>query len=626
MDKGLVLLVAAVVAIAGVTVGAFVNEKDEPGWPEDDAVYEEKVLTAFMFGTDEKDRGSITLRYYEDTPNIAYVSVTDYYRLIQKAEMTVEYMGNGVYKLDNLKSPNAGEARIDVRSGTFSTDDYRLFAYISDVNAPSSSGSGTLVPFIKAANPEEIEAPSKTTMDLAKYGIAIHTDSDDGSIWMPFQTVADMFINVANYYAELVDDAVFFMDVRAVMEKSLYLNDPEYRSRLVNSISPGKVRPADLAESSYNELCFLFDNFYGKPGIGLISDLQAEYGLDKALEMYDDSTRLIRTYMKSADYAEYLAAVNCLGYYLYDGGHTVTALGVGAFVSRIMPDTSQEWVDFHNDIVDAIGAISPQMPPNKEALMGVLSELRQNSWGEIQDLGGGSYYYAEGDTAVYIFNEFNLDMAGWATYYSDGGEYPTDCIGGLRSALEIADADPEIRNFVIDLTTNTGGYVLDVMYINSLLTGLDSQSMSIDVQARSVTQEIYQADTNLDGVFDEQDHQKQYDFDFGFLTSACSFSSGNMMPVLAQRSGIMILGERSGGGSCSLEVAAISEGIPITISSSNKTVVGYGEEGFDENTVEFGAYPDAVLTQDSQDISEYYAHLYDLALISERMSEFYSVV
>ncbi len=64
------------------------------------------------------------------------------------------------------------------------------------------------------------------------------------------------------------------------------------------------------------------------------------------------------------------------------------------------------------------------------------------------------------------------------------------------------------------------------------------------------TVQRYLADTNLDGVIDEKDLEKQYDFRFAILTTRCSFSCGNILPVYAQEKGIMIIGEKSGGGTC----------------------------------------------------------------------------
>ena len=61
----------------------------------------------------------------------------------------------------------------------------------------------------------------------------------------------------------------------------------------------------------------------------------------------------------------------------------------------------------------------------------------------------------------------------------------------------------------------------------------------------------YKADTNRDGVFDENDVLSDQ-YHFFFLTSEASFSSGNSLPAFAQYKGIPIIGHKSSGGACQI--------------------------------------------------------------------------
>ncbi|MBO6084633.1 MAG: hypothetical protein J6O90_06105, partial [Candidatus Methanomethylophilaceae archaeon] len=74
----------------------------------------------------------------------------------------------------------------------------------------------TLLKLISTTCPE---GPGTVTVDLAKYNIKVHTDKDDKSIWLPLTTVADIFINPSNYYAEYVGDAVYFIDADTLNNK-----------------------------------------------------------------------------------------------------------------------------------------------------------------------------------------------------------------------------------------------------------------------------------------------------------------------------------------------------------------------------------------------------------------------
>ena len=97
----------------------------------------------------------------------------------------------------------------------------------------------------------------------------------------------------------------------------------------------------------------------------------------------------------------------------------------------------------------------------------------------------------------------------------------------------------------------------------------------------------FDVDRNLDGVFDEKDKEVSNDFNYAATTSRASFSCGNLFPFLLKEAGGMLIGERSGGGACSVQVAVLSEGFEFRIS-------GYKFKLTDdaESNLEAGAEPD----------------------------------
>ena len=74
-----VLIVIAVVAVIGAASAQMLFAGDKLEWPDDDAAYTEKQLPAYMFTPEDKDRSSITVRYYGNGPSVPYVSIADYY-------------------------------------------------------------------------------------------------------------------------------------------------------------------------------------------------------------------------------------------------------------------------------------------------------------------------------------------------------------------------------------------------------------------------------------------------------------------------------------------------------------------------------------------------------------------
>jgi hypothetical protein len=204
-------------------------------------------------------------------------------------------------------------------------------------------------------------------------------------------------------------------------------------------------------------------------------------------------------------------------------------------------------------------------------------------------------------------------MEGWKEW-TPGDPYPDDSISHFVTALNMAKADPAIRNFVIDLSANSGGYVAVVMYMLGVITGdyVDFREMDVQTGAVKITRILI--DTNLDGKCDEADLGKKYDFDFAMLTTCLSFSSGNMLPVYAKDEGVMTIGERSGGGICSVMLGSTSDGFISSCSSYSAAATKSGAD------VEAGAAPDKVLIDSS---TTDYSVLYDIDEIGRSMNDFY---
>ena len=170
-------------------------------------------------------------------------------------------------------------------------------------------------------------------------------------------------------------------------------------------------------------------------------------------------------------------------------------------------------------------------------------------------MGQGVKYYKEGSTAYCWFNSFMCDDSGWRKFYKGEGpkptvkDYPNDWLIALIDALEKAEADPEVKNFVLDISTNGGGSSDVVMFITSILCNKADMYYENTLTGQKI-KSTYEVDRNLDGKFDEKDADVKYNLNFALLTSTCSFSCGNMLPALLKDYGIPLLGIQSGGGSC----------------------------------------------------------------------------
>ena len=239
-----------------------------------------------------------------------------------------------------------------------------------------------------------------------------------------------------------------------------------------------------------------------------------------------------------------------------------------------------------------------------------------------------SGYYSHGDTAIILLRAFTVDENGWNAYYKGEGGIPDDTMGTAAKGLMRAAEDGEISNVVFDLSTNPGGYSDAVAGVLSLMTGRD-HLRGYDELSKQFFDVYFDVDRNLDGEFNAEDEEVSYDFNYAVMTSGASFSCGNLFPFLVREDGGMVVGDRSGGGSCSVQKAALSEGFEISISGSKfKLTDGEGSD------LEQGVTPDVQLEIETRkEANEFtgeemetldYSAFGDLDGVCEKVSEWFA--
>ena len=230
-------------------------------------------------------------------------------------------------------------------------------------------------------------------------------------------------------------------------------------------------------------------------------------------------------------------------------------------------------------------------------------------------LGEGNYHVS-GDTVVYTMDSF-IASDGWKRYYTEGGDYPDDDIGNFLRAVDTASADPNIRSFVIDLTTNIGGHVKMALYALAVITGEEQRFISVDCRTGGERIAYAHSDVNTDGVYDDRDLHKRCDLNFGILSSRETYSSGNMFVNLAKELGVTVIGENPGGGCAFLTYAATPEGFPHCMSS---TEMISGSDG-DYIAFDRGTDPDVRIDVPETDGALDYSAYFDIDSISRIMNE-----
>lgn len=123
------------------------------------------------------------------------------------------------------------------------------------------------------------------------------------------------------------------------------------------------------------------------------------------------------------------------------------------------------------------------------------------------------------------------------------------------------------------------------------------------------------------------------DLRFGVLTSETSFSCGNLLPSTLADAGVVLMGERSGGGSCAVENGVTADGVGWEFSSWRARLTNEAGHDIDDGVpvdvdllMRVNAPSEEVdMGFGKTEISDYHC-FYEIELLSEVMNEYYGEV
>ena len=382
------------------------------------------------------------------------------------------------------------------------------------------------------------------TFDFAKYGIPLYADEED--VYLPLELLSTMFTDVACNYVLWNGESVLkpVMDIGEISLMPLGW----YESRYMRALLTGKSRrKEDVIREDYAELCFTLDHFFGHPGTGILDRGIGEKGLDAALDDVPELASL-KDRLKDPDMIEYMLAL----YDLFNIGLNDGHCSYFGFNTMALPEFP------FPEVLNKVG--------NRVASLLQTRSYFQNEITDAVRKGGDDVYRECGSTAIIRIDAFQSDNAGWEAYYAGKGEIPMDAVGITWTGLKRASENPSIRNILFDLSANSGGsndmlsYMIDLMFGDNVFRGYN-------VLTGQDEYAVLHSDKNLDGVFDEKDDEVKYDFNYAVLATRASFSCGNLMPVLMQDHGAVLLGEPSGGGTCAIQISTLTNGGEYMMSS-----------------------------------------------------------
>ena len=548
--------------------------------------------------------------FYRDDAllNTPYISLKTYYNLLTDHNLTIVKGEKHVY---TVTSANGEVATIDTAKDTLSCADYQNFistTIFRQDNVPNVYFDGA--PFLRVKNVTSEKAPDPKTIDFSKYRIDLIDKDDD--ILLPVATASNLFMGPTMITCFCTSDTIYFIDPNDPhWETQKLLYNSAYYNGLNKTFKKG-TRTEEEALFSYGELCFLIDTYYGLPGREYLHEpLKQTRDLDKVLSEHSDVTRKAKEFLSSTKYEEYLAGLKMLASFVSDAGHSVVDYGTNYLLYQ-----NSELRTKVNNVLQSINfnASNYSAPRNINSIYEAGLNAAISDGPSISD----NSYVLQGDTLLYRMNIFDFNIYDWTKYYNNPTtlRLPKDAVGNFKRMLEKYKDDESVKNVIVDISQNPGGYGDVVCAFMGLMNANTYQHSYDTIGNREITVN-YEFDKNFDGVFDEHDDEVHYNFNFGILSSAYSFSCGNLLPAQAKESGIALFGDKSGGGSCAVIDATSAEGLYVRLSCQDHLC------GLDGTDYEYGVPVDYPLVTES--IGNYdFTEFFNIDLMSEKMNEFYS--
>ncbi len=231
-----------------------------------------------------------------------------------------------------------------------------------------------------------------------------------------------------------------------------------------------------------------------------------------------------------------------------------------------------------------------------------------HSYDEYEELSGEFYtsrknffpdgvpaYQEIGDTAFITLDAFDVRPDGVDYYKTAPTADAKDTVGIIAySVRQILRENSPIKNVVLDLSYNGGGTVYTALYTIAAFLG-KCMFNTVDPNTGAQVTRDYMADTNFDGIFDSKDYLAGKGFNLYCLESGISFSCANTVPCIFKDIGkVTLLGQTSGGGSCSVAYVTTAMGSMLQISNASMMCFRKNCSFYD---IDRGAVPDIVITK-----------------------------
>ena len=573
-----------------------------------------------VYYKDEKLNQKANIRFYEETKDIPYIEINDYYNLLLKgtplADKKLEInKNNSIYE---IKTKRGGIAYFDADNNTLESPNFSLFNCTDYFDlTPNGATSFDGMPWIKVKEIKYDKEPSKFKIDFDDYNIKIFNDSNN--IFFPVQTINDLFanMNLLSITYNLKDLYI----INGTNEEKITDIEEYFDPFLTKNIS------STYAEYNYNEICFNYDNLLGRPNRSSYSKYyDTSLKLNDALSKRNLGKKIIEL-LKSPLKKDYIAGTALLGTILADGGHTNYLQS--AYVSRLT-----EYEEIEQIINDAYAICMTESSKKYDELINMAESVgyqRDVRLARAEKLnkekigtnlrGEASYTLLESKKTAIISVDDYMDECKkkdlWDAYYSgkrDKIPFGTEndnilggAVGNIYYGLNKANED-NVENIIVDLASNTGGSTDELMYLVYALTGCNYLKI-YNYTTSNTSTVYYDIDVNLDKKFDELDKPIIGNKTLSILLSKNGFSCGGISPIYLHDLGAYSMGDISGGGSCAIYYNYDAYGLPYVNSCPFQVLSPKGtqidEARFDSCDLKLGVSKD-INGNETIDYKEFY--------------------
>lgn len=530
-----------------------------------------------FYKTKDAAAKKVNLRFYEKTPSVPYVGVKQFYKEFYNTEYNMNKNGD-TYKFNYFADSFIS---FDTTNEIMSVLNTSALGYHPDFLTSNSTI------FLKHTK-NLVTTPQVKTIDLKNYNIETYRGNDD--VYVPLQLISNLSSDVHLFCITYNGKNLYEIDYSGQLSNSESRLETYYGDSYLEPLISDEERKDDMIDFSYNLLCLEIDNFRGYTNqMAFIDNNIVSNGLNGTLEAkYPNLKKLLL----SKDKEEYCAGILSVFSGLADGGHT-------GFLSKYV----QKYPNVTNLIekypeINALNYRTSLLQFSKNSNASKIVKIKKTAF----DLEDTKYYYHsdESNHLAYIgFDSFEVNYKGWDQYYNKvkNGEQPdtfieNDSYSFIREALFKALGEGN-TNVVLDIASNGGGDSNALMGIYGLLNKAKASLSMNNIVSKSRVEEYFEVDVNLDGKYDDLDVQectKLENLNIVVLTSSVSFSCGNLLPSVLKEAGYKIIGEKSGGGSCAIQLETTGDGLLYVRSSSNCLSDNAG------NNIDSGVEVDYILT------------------------------